>query len=126
MQWIYCTNLNLINRKGDELSLCIWHLAQGESNHHLLVDARFLGGAELTRGYALYDLGAYPGAVVDESSAIALYGEVYQVDTATFEALDRLEEYPTGIHGNWLLPLMATLGIFILALVRRDAANNLG
>ncbi|MEZ8742687.1 gamma-glutamylcyclotransferase [Photobacterium swingsii] len=71
-------------------------LRQGESNHHLLVDARFLGGAELTRGYALYDLGAYPGAVVDESSAIALYGEVYQVDTATFEALDRLEEYPTG------------------------------
>ncbi|MDO6545244.1 gamma-glutamylcyclotransferase family protein [Photobacterium sanguinicancri] len=71
-------------------------LRQGESNHHLLADAKFLGEAELTVGYALYDLGAYPGAVIDELSVKALYGEVYQVNATTFEVLDRLEQYPTG------------------------------
>ncbi|GAA0697430.1 gamma-glutamylcyclotransferase [Marinobacterium maritimum] len=64
-------------------------LKRGQSNHHYLASAEYLGGAQL-QGFALYDLGPWP-AVKQEPGVIQV--EVYAVDAPTFAALDELEDY---------------------------------
>jgi gamma-glutamylcyclotransferase (GGCT)/AIG2-like uncharacterized protein YtfP len=70
-------------------------LRAGQSNHHWLKTAGFLGVCKLDSGYALYDLGLYPALIENNDYTLPLYGEVYNVDDLTLQALDRLEEYPT-------------------------------
>ncbi len=64
-------------------------LKRGQSNHHYLAGARYLGSAQLD-GFALYDLGAWPAAR-QEPGVIEV--ELFAVDAPTFAALDELEEY---------------------------------
>ncbi|GAA0793267.1 gamma-glutamylcyclotransferase family protein [Marinobacterium sediminicola] len=64
-------------------------LKRGQSNHHYLASAQYLGAAQL-EGFALYDLGPWP-AVKREPGQIQV--EVYAVDAPTFAALDELEDY---------------------------------
>jgi gamma-glutamylcyclotransferase (GGCT)/AIG2-like uncharacterized protein YtfP len=68
-------------------------LRRGEGNHRLLLGARFVGEACTVQGFAMYNLGAFPGLV--RASAGSVAGEVYDVDAATLAALDRLEGVPT-------------------------------
>lgn len=66
-------------------------LLKGRYNHYLLEEAgyaEFQGRATL-HGYALYDLGSYPG--IKPSPRGMVLGEVYKVDEETLRALDRLE-----------------------------------
>jgi gamma-glutamylcyclotransferase (GGCT)/AIG2-like uncharacterized protein YtfP len=51
-------------------------------------------GPATTKG-RLYDLGKYPGAIVDPSSRTLIYGEVYQLppDKDSLAQLDLYEEY---------------------------------
>jgi gamma-glutamylcyclotransferase (GGCT)/AIG2-like uncharacterized protein YtfP len=51
-------------------------------------------GPATTKG-RLYNLGEYPGAIVDTSSRTLIYGEVYQLppDKDLLTQLDRYEEY---------------------------------
>ena len=69
-------------------------LRKGCHNHHFLKDAEFGFDATATNGWKLLHLGGFPGMVpgdiVDE-----VEGEVYYVDDATLEKLDRLEGTPT-------------------------------
>jgi gamma-glutamylcyclotransferase (GGCT)/AIG2-like uncharacterized protein YtfP len=67
-------------------------LLSGEENYALLAGARFEGVARTAAGYALADLGAYPGLVAEGAGSVA--GELYAVDAATLAALDRLEDVP--------------------------------
>lgn len=69
-------------------------LRAGQSNHHLLKQAIWLGGCQLASGFRLYDLGAYPAAKKSLAGSTPLVGEVYMVDGKTLTALDLLEEYP--------------------------------
>ncbi len=64
-------------------------LKRGQSNHHYLASADYLGNVRLD-GFALYDLGPWP-AVKQEPGVVQV--EVYAVDVATFAALDELEDY---------------------------------
>jgi gamma-glutamylcyclotransferase (GGCT)/AIG2-like uncharacterized protein YtfP len=68
-------------------------LLAGESNHGLLAGAQLVGPAALPAGYALYDLGDFPGLIVAAGGA-PIVGEVYEVDAATLAALDELEDHP--------------------------------
>jgi gamma-glutamylcyclotransferase (GGCT)/AIG2-like uncharacterized protein YtfP len=67
-------------------------LLRGEANHALLAAACFEKAARTSAGYALADLGAYPGLIRADAGHVA--GEVYAVDAATLAALDRLEDVP--------------------------------
>jgi gamma-glutamylcyclotransferase (GGCT)/AIG2-like uncharacterized protein YtfP len=67
-------------------------LLAGESNHRLLRTAFFEGPARTSDGFALFDLGAFPGMVRAEAGVV--HGEVYRVDDHTLAALDRLEGHP--------------------------------
>jgi gamma-glutamylaminecyclotransferase len=76
-------------------------LLRGEINHHLLADAEYLGPHRTAPCFALYLLGAYPGAV--RGGMTAIVGEVYAVDRAGLQRLDRLEDYPQ-LYDRKLLP----------------------
>ncbi len=67
-------------------------LLAGEHNHRLLASARCLGEAMTCEGFALFDLGAFPGMVRAREGTVV--GEVYEVDRETLAALDRLEGHP--------------------------------
>ncbi|WP_114766568.1 gamma-glutamylcyclotransferase family protein [Vibrio rhodolitus] len=66
-------------------------LRQGESNHHYLAGAEFLGLYETPPEYALYDLGAYPAVI---SGHQVIFGEVYLIDDQILTGLDALEDVP--------------------------------
>lgn len=51
-------------------------------------DSEFIGNAQVNG--SLYDLGAYPGLLLDESSSL-INGEVYEVDDETLHELDQFE-----------------------------------
>ena len=55
-------------------------------------EAKFIAGATVSG--SLYDLGAYPGLVVDESKSLVT-GEVYEVDD---ELLSKLDEFEASSH----------------------------
>jgi molybdenum cofactor guanylyltransferase len=65
-------------------------LLAGESNHHLLAEAEFLGIDQLSNAQ-LYDLGAYPMILPGLGNVI---GEVYRVTPVILVQLDILEEHP--------------------------------
>jgi len=68
-------------------------LLAGEPNSRLLARAQQIGDARTEEGFALFDLGAFPGMVrVREGTVV---GEVYEVDRETLAALDRLEGHPS-------------------------------
>lgn len=67
-------------------------LLSGEANHGLLASARRIAATRTQPAFALYDLGAFPGLVA--GGACSVVGELYEIDEATFAALDHLEDYP--------------------------------
>lgn len=67
-------------------------LMRGESNHHLLRQARFFGPARTPPGYRLFTAGTYP--VLCPGGRHAIAGEVYGITQQELILLDELEEYP--------------------------------
>lgn len=51
-------------------------------------DAKFIGNGTLDG--SLYDLGAYPGLILDESNSLVI-GEVYEIDDEILNKLDDIE-----------------------------------
>jgi gamma-glutamylaminecyclotransferase len=67
-------------------------LKRNFSNHHLLKDSKFLGTGRTKEKYAMYESGI--PFVVKNEPVSSIYGELYQVDDATLQRLDRLEGHP--------------------------------
>jgi gamma-glutamylcyclotransferase (GGCT)/AIG2-like uncharacterized protein YtfP len=71
-------------------------LQRGHRNHALLETSKFIGEAATLRTYWMITTGVFPVAL-DEVPAdfglqpLAIAGEIYHVDDATLEQLDRLE-----------------------------------
>ncbi|MGJ7580158.1 gamma-glutamylcyclotransferase family protein [Variovorax sp. RHLX14] len=66
-------------------------------------DARYVASAHISA--TLHDLGAYPGAVLDESTGDArrmVRGEIYRIDESIERALDILEEVAEDGSGEYL------------------------
>lgn len=68
-------------------------LKRGQSNHHWLAGARFLGRC-LLRGLTLHDLGPYPMAVPGPNGAAVVHAELYRLFPGGLARLDLLEDYP--------------------------------
>jgi gamma-glutamylcyclotransferase (GGCT)/AIG2-like uncharacterized protein YtfP len=68
-------------------------LKRGESNHHWLAGAPFLGRTRIP-GLELYNLGDYPMAVPSLDPRARIHAELYQVDGEGLARLDVLEDYP--------------------------------
>lgn len=69
-------------------------LKRGLRNAHLLSGSRFVSAAEVP-GFALYDLGDYPGIVPTGTSDDKVPGEIFEVTAETLAKLDRLEDEGT-------------------------------
>lgn len=68
-------------------------LLKGLGNHPLLERSRLVQAeARTPPAYTLHDLGGFPAMVAGGSTSVV--GEVYEVDGATLERLDRLEGHP--------------------------------
>ncbi len=64
-------------------------LIRGNGNHaYFLSQSRFLGAGTL-KGYALYDLGSYPG--IKQRKDDFVIGELFEVDEGTLAHINRLE-----------------------------------
>ena len=78
------------------LTMCVYgSLLKGLSNHHLLERARYLGPCTTEAEYAMYDMSSmhiYPAVCARGRQAIV--GELYEVDYADLEDIDRLEGHP--------------------------------
>lgn len=81
---------------------CYGTLKRGGKAHDLLerYNAQFLGEFITHPRYHLYNLGWFPGMVIDESIEGGVQGEVYEVTEACLEALDHYEGAPHLFRGE--------------------------
>jgi gamma-glutamylcyclotransferase (GGCT)/AIG2-like uncharacterized protein YtfP len=84
-------------------------LKRGCKNHHHIADQRFLAQARTVPGYAMYDLGDYPGLVADASDTVGVTGELWEVDAATLAQLDAFEGVDEGLYQRQRVALMDTV-----------------
>ena len=73
-------------------------LKRGGSNHLFLAGQHFLGDARTTPGFTLYSLGDYPGMVRVPGDTAGVTGELWSVDDACLDELDRLEGLDEGLY----------------------------
>lgn len=69
-------------------------LKRGGIRHGTIARARYLGAARTRAGYALYDLGHYPGMVREDDGG-RVEGELYEVSSALVPVLDAVEGAPS-------------------------------
>ena len=62
-------------------------LMNGESNHHFLENATFIGASSID-GYELYNVGWYPAIIMGDGE---IPGELYQVPKGDMDSIDMLE-----------------------------------
>jgi gamma-glutamylcyclotransferase (GGCT)/AIG2-like uncharacterized protein YtfP len=67
-------------------------LQSGESNHHVLKDARFIKQVLTLPSFELIDLGEYPALV--EGGRTAIEGELWEISGEQLTVLDRFEGVP--------------------------------
>jgi gamma-glutamylaminecyclotransferase len=69
-------------------------LKRGQRNHQLIADQEFLGEAVTQPRYRVFDLGPYPGLVADDTTGVAVRGELWAVGACCLAELDDFEEVP--------------------------------
>ena len=77
----------------DPLLFVYGSLKRSMANHAQLQQAAWVGCARL-EGLALYDLGPFPMAIACSEPGSEIEGELYQVNAALLEQLDRFEGAP--------------------------------
>lgn len=75
-------------------------LKRGFSNHHILSGRSSLVSSDASiDGFKLFDLGAFPAAIMSADANDRIHGEVFEIHHDklghTLAALDRLEGHPT-------------------------------
>ena len=83
--------LKLLNIDNEEIKVFVYGtLMKGNSNYQdFLSEAKFVGKV-IAEGFALYDLGCYPGIIPSEIDKVK--GQLYTIDNNTLIKLDELEE----------------------------------
>jgi gamma-glutamylcyclotransferase (GGCT)/AIG2-like uncharacterized protein YtfP len=81
-------------------------LKRGCRNHVYLADQTFVSLARTVPGFRLYDLGGYPGIVAKSDDRDGVVGEVWSVDAAALDRLDRFEGVHEGLYRREPLPLL--------------------
>lgn len=80
-------------------------LKRGGSNHAFLAGQRYLGAARTAPGFTLYSLGDYPGMVRAPGDTAGVTGELWMVDDACLDELDKLEGLDEGLYERTSLRL---------------------
>lgn len=82
-------------------------LKRGCKNHHLIAGQTFVGEARSAPGYRLYDLGDYPGMVVDADDTEGVTGEIWSVTPDALKRLDAFEGVGQGLYRREPVALIA-------------------
>lgn len=85
-------------------------LKRGLSNHSYLAGQRYLSEARTQPLYRLFDLGGYPGMVRAPEGGVSIEGEIWQIDAACLERLDRLEDVEGGEYERTFIALAEPFG----------------
>lgn len=80
-------------------------LKRGGSNHAWLRGQRFVAEAATQPQYRQYDLGGYPGLVLDPAQGQSIEGELWEVDAEGLQRLDELEDVDGGEYVREPVPL---------------------
>ncbi|MET0262569.1 MAG: gamma-glutamylcyclotransferase family protein [Rariglobus sp.] len=83
-------------------------LKRGCKNHHHLAGQTYTGEARTAPGYRLYDLGDYPGMIVDPSDREGVTGELWSVTDAALAHLDDFEGLSDGLYRREAVRLMTS------------------
>lgn len=81
-------------------------LKRGGSNHGYLERQTFVGSAMTEPRYRLYDMGGFPGMVLDAEHGLSILGEVWDVDAECLRRLDVLEDVAAGEYAREPIPLL--------------------
>ena len=81
-------------------------LKRGHSNHGYLRGQTFIDLATTEPRYRLYDLGGYPGMILNTSHGTSIHGEVWEIDDACLKQLDELEGTEIGEYVRESIPLL--------------------
>lgn len=81
-------------------------LKRARSNHGWMSGQTFISQAMTQPRYRLYDLGGYPGMVLDEKQGVSIHGEVWEVDADCLTRLDDLEDIAGGEYAREWVPLL--------------------
>jgi len=81
-------------------------LKRGFENHAHMAGQSLVGTASTAPGFALYDLGGYPGMVRSPGTATGVAGEVWSVDEKCLRRLDELEGTSEGLYRRERIPLV--------------------
>lgn len=73
-------------------------LKRGGKNHRHLAGQRFIAAANTVPGFELRDMGGYPGLVAQPDATAGVTGEVWSVDAAALQHLDRFEGVDQGLY----------------------------
>jgi len=73
-------------------------LKRGCCNHGQLGGQTFVGMAQTAPGFALFDLGGYPGIASRRAGSAGVIGEVWSVDPAALARLDAFEGVSEGLY----------------------------
>lgn len=86
---------------------CYGTLKKDFSAHFILKNApaAFYGEIKTKDCYHLYDVGDFPGVVLDESKQGGVVGELYEVPQAAFNQLDKYECVNTGLFRRDVIEL---------------------
>jgi gamma-glutamylaminecyclotransferase len=79
-------------------------LKRGHRLHSHLCGQRFIGEAWTRPEFRLHNCGWYP-ALVESGDGRAIHGELRDVDEATLDQLDEVEEVGNGLYERRLIPL---------------------
>lgn len=80
-------------------------LKRGCTNHHFLKDQSFLGEAFTRPCYRMYDVGGFPGLVLDPHTGYAIKGELWEIDQDCLVKVDWLEDVASGFYARAMAQL---------------------
>jgi len=73
-------------------------LKRGGSNHRAMKGQTFIGNARTVPGFAMFLVSDYPGLVPWAEDREGISGELWEVDAAGLDRLDRLEGVDEGLY----------------------------
>jgi gamma-glutamylcyclotransferase (GGCT)/AIG2-like uncharacterized protein YtfP len=82
-------------------------LKRGCSNHGQLAGETFVGTARTQPGFRLYDVGGYPGLVLQAEDVAGVSGEVWAVSDESLRRLDAFEGVHEGLYRRAPVALLA-------------------
>jgi len=75
-------------------------LKRGGTSNGFLASQRFVAEARTEPAYRLYQLEGYPGMVAASPGGCSIEGEIWEVDAACLERLDKWEGTDTGLYAR--------------------------